>query len=211
MGAAAVVAFVGGSFLLGQLGPHPDTPASIQQSFDQSWQLTARSLAENKMTPADIELVKNYCLKYFLWSFPAWLLVGALGAGFVAYYLVSSVLSRSDPRVSPPISFSLWMVPEPMVFGLIAAGLIKVLVNENTWMDLVGDNFLVFFSVLYTFAGLTIMSFYFQKWRFPSMARLLGYIAVMLLSSNLICPILGVLDIWLDFRKIKKTPPELAT
>ena len=210
MGAAVVAAYVVGSFLLGQLGPHPDTLASIQQSFDQMWQLKSKSLADQKMTPADIKLVKDLCEKYILWSLPAWMLVGALGAGFVAYYLVSSVLSKSNPRVSPPIPFSRWMVPEPLVFGLIAAGLIKVLAKENTWIDIVGNNLLVFFSVLYTFAGLTIVSFYFQKWRFPSFARLLGYLVIILVTYNSIC-ILGVLDIWLDFRKIKKNTSEPAT
>jgi uncharacterized protein YybS (DUF2232 family) len=211
MGAAVVVAYVVSTFFLGQLGSHPDTVASIQQSFDQMWQLKAKTLADQKASAADIELVKNFCQKYILWSLPAWLLVAGLGAGFVAYYLVSSVLSKTDPRFAPPIPFSRWMVPEPLVFGLIAAGLIKVLVKENSRMDIVGDNFLIFFSALYTFAGLTIVSFYFQKWRFPSLVRLLGYMAILLVTYNLVCATLGVLDIWLDFRKIKKPSPEPTT
>jgi uncharacterized protein YybS (DUF2232 family) len=210
LGGAVVVVYLIGSFTAGQMGPHPDTFASLQQSFDQVWQLKAKSMADQKMSPADIELVRKLCEKYVLWSIPAWMLVGALGAGFVAYYLVSSVVSRSNPRVLPPLPFWQWTVPEPLVFGLIAALLIKVLAPENHWSDIVADNLVVFFSVLYTFAGMTIVSYYFQRWRFPGMVRILGYVAILMLTYNSIC-LLGVLDIWLDFRKLKRPPLENAT
>lgn len=209
MGAAIVAINAGGSFLAAQMGSHPDSLAAIHRVFDQMWQMNAKNMADQKISPTEIEFFRKIWEKYVEQAFPAWILIGAMGAGFVAYYLVSSVVSRSNPRVFPPLPFWQWMVPEPLVFGLIMALLIKVLVPENHWSDIVANNLLVFFSVIYTFAGVTIVSYYFQRWRLPGLARVIGYLAIILLTSNSIC-VLGVLDIWMDFRKLKKPPMEPA-
>jgi len=210
VGALAVLIYVGGSFAADQMSSHPDSWTSIQQSFDQIWQIKAKSLSDEKMSQADIDLIQQMFRKYFLFCLPAWIISGAFFAGFLAYYLISSIGSRFIPRITAPIPFWQWMVPEPMIFGLILGAAIKLLAPENSWIEITGDNILVLFLVVYTFAGLTITSFYFKKWRFPMIARFLSYALLFELTFNAIC-VLGVLDIWLDFRKLKKPPVEPTT
>ena len=152
-------------------------------------------------------MIQNLFKKYFLFCLPAWILSGSLFAGFLAYYLVSSIGARFIPRIAAPKPFWQWMVPEPMIFGLILGGVVKLFSPENSLLETIGDNLLVLFLAIYTFAGLTITSFFFRKWRFPTFARLLCYVLLFEITFNAVC-ILGVLDIWLDFRKLKKPSVE---
>ncbi len=207
MGALVILVYVGGSFAADQLGTHPDSWAEIQQNFDQIWQVKAKALAEDKMPQADINMIQGLFKKYFLFCFPAWIISGSLFAGVIAYYLVSSIGARVTPRINAPVPFWQWVVPEPMIFGLILGVGLMVFSGENTWMETTGNNLIVLFLAIYTFAGLTITSFYFKKWRFPPLARLLSYALLFELTFNSVC-LLGILDIWLDFRKLKKPPVE---
>jgi uncharacterized protein YybS (DUF2232 family) len=208
MGALMIVVYVGGSFAADQLSSHPDSWASIQQTFDQIWQVKAKALTDDKMPQSDIDLIQSLFKEYFLFCLPAWIVSGSLFAGFLAYYLVSAIGSRITSRIGAPTPFWKWIIPDYLIFGLILGGMVKLLSPENTWMEMVGDNLLVVFVFIYTFAGLTITSFYFRKWRFPVIARLLTYALLFELTFNAVCVLLGVADIWLDFRKLKKTPME---
>jgi len=207
MGALVILVYVGGSFAVDQIGSHADSWTTIQQAFDQVWQIKAKSLAADKMSQADIDVIQGMVKKYFLFCLPAWIISGALFVGLLAYYLVSSVGTRFVLRIATPLPFWQWVVPEPMIFGLILGGVIKLFAPENTWMEIAGDNLLVLFLAIYTFAGLTITSFFFRKWRFPTIARLLSYALLFELTFNAVC-VLGVMDIGLDFRKLKKPPVE---
>jgi uncharacterized protein YybS (DUF2232 family) len=158
----------------------------------------------------NIEMMKVITQKYIFWSFPAWAAVSCLVAGLLAYYLASSILSRVTPRVSKPMAFREWAVPEFMVFGLIVGGILKLIFKENSPMDIVGNNLLVFFAALYTLGGLSIVSFFFHKWRLPIFVRILGYVFIFQLVFETVCAI-GVLDIWFDFRKMKPASPEPTT
>jgi hypothetical protein len=184
-GALMIIIYVGGSFALDQTGPHPDSWTSIQQTFDQIWQTKSKTLIDDKMPQADVDAIQALFKKYFLFCLPAWIIVGSLLLGLLAYYLVSA-------------------------FGLIVGGVVILVSPPNTWMEMVGDNLLVLFLAVYTFAGLTITSFYFKKWRFPVVARVLSYALLFELTFNAVC-ILGIMDIWLDFRKLKKPPTETTT
>ncbi|HXL72763.1 MAG TPA: DUF2232 domain-containing protein [bacterium] len=207
MGALIVLVYVGGSFAADQLSSHPDSWTSIQQTFDQIWQVKAKALADDKMPQSDIDLIQSIFKEYFLFCLPAWIISGSLFAGFLGYYLVSVIGSKFTSRIIPPMPFWKWMIPEYLVFGLILGGGIKLLAPENTGLAMAGDNLLVLFLFIYTFSGLTITSFYFRKWRFPTIARLLTYALLFELTFNAVC-ILGIADIWLDFRKLKKPSVE---
>ncbi len=210
LGAMMVLVYIGFPFLTDLITSKTDTWVELQQAFDQVCQEKAKAMAADKMSQADIDSIMGLLKKYFLFCFPAWVLVGALFTGFLSYYLVSTVASKITPRIDMPVPFWQWAVPEPLIFGLILSGGLKLLPNLSPMMDIVTDNLLILFLAVYTFAGLTITSFYFKKWRFSLLLRLLAYLLLFELTFNAVC-ILGVLDIWLDFRKIKKPSTESTT
>jgi len=219
MGAMMIMVYVGGSFAADQIGSNPNSLKSIEEVFNQNMQAKIKSLADEKVPQEEIDQLQVNLKKYLLYCFPAWIISGAFFLGFLAYYLVSSTGSRITSRIAQPTSLSEWVVPEPMIFGLILGGVIKLSAPENTWMEIVGNNILVLFVVIYSFAGVPIISFYFKKWRFPMIARFLSYLLLFSLALNFelielmfgnVFFILGVMDIWLDFRKLKKPPMELT-
>jgi len=206
-GAMAVLLFFAAFFLLLESSLTQNTQGFFGQFFDETWTRQAQGLTSMGFSKENIETFKVFFQKYVFYSYPAWLGVIALVSGLVAYYLASSILSRISPKVPKAMAFREWIVPEPLVFGLILGSLFKLLFKENSPLDLIADNLLVFFVMLYALGGLSIVSFFFNKWKLPPVMRFLSYALFLNLVPETIC-VFGVLDVWFDFRKLKSAPPE---
>lgn len=122
---------------------------------------------------------------------------------------------RVTPKIPRPMRFRDWVLPEPLVFGLVVGGLLKVAQgmlqltpDQSTVVEVIANNLLVLFVGIYAMAGLCIISFFLHKWRLPSIVRFLGYFLLLLSAGFQIPCALGVLDVWFDFRKLKSPPLE---
>jgi len=195
------------SYLLLRSNAPQDTPEFFSQFFEETWKRQVEALKEMHFTSDNIGMLKGFFQKYVFYSFPAWLAVACLLVGLVAYHLCASLLSRITPRVSKPMTFREWVVPEPLVFGLIVGAILKLFFKENSVPDLVGDNLMVFFVGLYSLGGLSIVSYFFNKWRLPAAVRMVSYLLILNLFFETVC-LFGVMDVWFDFRKLKKMTRE---
>jgi len=210
-GTLTMVFLAAAMFFLPQWGSKQDGLALISQFFDQAhfeqeWRSGMDSMSKVGVDTEKLVPFKEFFQKYIYWSTPAWEAIRCLLWGLAAYYALSHILSRVTPKVTKPIPFREWMVPEPLIFGLIGAGALKVFAVENGPLDIMGDNLLVLFVGLYTLAGVSIMSFFLVKWRLPRTLRIVGYVVVFWFTFYLIFSCLGVLDVWFDFRKLKSAP-----
>jgi uncharacterized protein YybS (DUF2232 family) len=113
-------------FLLTESALGKDTLPLLHQYFTDTWAHQSQWLKESGFSQEKIDLFKDIFERYIFQAFPAWLAVNSLLLALVAYYLSSSLLARVTRKVTRPISFQSWVVPEPLVFGLIAGGLVKV-------------------------------------------------------------------------------------
>ncbi|MCF8067258.1 MAG: YybS family protein [Desulfobacterales bacterium] len=95
-----------------------------------------------------------------------------------------------------------WKAPEYLVWGVIAFGLMMFLSNMTT--VLFASNGLLILSTVYFFGGIAIVSFYFEKKKFPRMLRVFLYslIAIQQIAVLLVIG-LGFFDMWLNFRKLE--------
>jgi len=164
LGTLMVLVYVGYPFIIDWMGHKTDTWNDLAQAFQQICQEKSKDMAADKMPQTDIDAILGLLQKYFLYCFPAWMVAGALLTGFLSYYFVSAVASRFTGRITAPVPFWQWAVPEPFIFGLILAGGLKLFAGDNARLDIVANNLLVLFVAIYTFAGLTITSYYFRKW-----------------------------------------------
>ncbi|NVM57713.1 MAG: YybS family protein [Desulfobacterales bacterium] len=96
-----------------------------------------------------------------------------------------------------------WKAPEPLVWPVIVSSVLLLIPHGG--FKLLGVNGLIIMMMIYFFQGIAIVSFYFEKKRFPRILRgvLYGLIAIQQFVLLLVIAI-GFFDMWIDFRRIKK-------
>ena len=199
-------------FFLPFMGHSSDGWSQVSQyldpkQFEEGWKSTMDSWAKEGVDVSKFEVLKDFSERYVYFSVFAWGAISWLVWGLLAYYAASSILSRITTRVPKAIAFREWIVPEPLIFGLIAGGVLKLLAKDDGPLDILSDNLLVFFVGLYTLGGFSIVSFYLTKWRLPKILRVVSYVFIFWFTFFSVCS-LGILDVWFDFRKLKTPPPE---
>ncbi|MBN1931483.1 MAG: YybS family protein [Desulfobacterales bacterium] len=124
---------------------------------------------------------------------------------FIAWInlLLAKPLLRSTSLLYPDFgSLKLWKAPEFLVWIVIGCGLLLLL--QETTFRVIGLNGLIILMTIYFFEGIAIVSFYFEKKRFPRMLRFCLYSLIALQQVLLFVVVgLGFFDIWLNFRKLE--------
>ncbi len=103
----------------------------------------------------------------------------------------------------PGEPLSQWASPEWLVFVLVAAGF--ALLAPIAWVRLAGMNLLLIMGFLYFCQGLAVISALLQRYHLPWILRGLMYILAFMNPLILVVMILGLTDLWLDFRTLQ--PP----
>jgi len=98
-----------------------------------------------------------------------------------------------------------WVSPEWLVFLLAAAGL--ALLTSWPWVRQVGLNLLLVMGFIYFCQGIAVMAGLFERYHVPWALRGVGYVLAFMNPLMIGVMILGLTDLWLDFRKLQ-TPRE---
>jgi hypothetical protein len=94
-----------------------------------------------------------------------------------------------------------WVIPEWLVFVLVAAGL--ALLAPWPWVRQVGLNLLLILGFMYFCQGMAVMAALFQRYQVFWGLRGLGYILAFMNPLMIGVMILGLMDLWLDFRRLQ--------
>lgn len=125
---------------------------------------------------------------------------------FVAWsnILLAKPLLRSRSLFYPDFgSLKMWKAPEALVWVVIGCAL--VLFIPVTTLKIIGSNGLLILMMIYFFQGIAIVSFYFEKKRFPRFVRFFLYALIALQQLILLIVIgLGFFDMWVNFRRSGK-------
>ena len=98
---------------------------------------------------------------------------------------------------------NMWKAPEYLVWGVIACGLALFL--PGSAINAIGQNGLLILMTVYFFQGIAIVSFYFEKKRFPRFIRFFLYTLIAVQHLILLAVIgLGFFDMWVNFRRSDK-------
>jgi uncharacterized protein YybS (DUF2232 family) len=98
---------------------------------------------------------------------------------------------------------NMWKAPEYLVWGVIACGLALFL--PGAAINAIGQNGLLILMTVYFFQGIAIVSFYFEKKRFPRFIRFFLYTLIAVQHLILLAVIgLGFFDMWVNFRRSDK-------
>lgn len=196
----------GALFLFGMALQQQTGATTLVESYLQTEINTALALAKDMELPAaqaaQFEKTVRSTGDLLLQAYPAAAAVG-YGLLLLITQLGLSLAARSRYRI-PGIPFDQWKVPEVWIWGLIFSGA-GVLFAKGS-LATAALNLLVVMLALYFLQGLAIVKYFFRTRRVSAPLRTLGYILLATLNP---LPVLvagiGVFDLWIDFRKPRKT------
>jgi uncharacterized protein YybS (DUF2232 family) len=109
-----------------------------------------------------------------------------------------SLLGWREPV--PPLYH--WVAPEWLIFLLLGAGFL-VLVPLSA-VRFVGLNLLLVLAVVYFSQGLAVVANWFHRLGLPRALRIIGYPLMFLNPVFFVIITLGLMDLWLDFRRLHR-------
>jgi uncharacterized protein YybS (DUF2232 family) len=134
---------------------------------------------------------------------PALVSASTLFITWISILLAKPVLQRRSlfyPDFGP---LNVWKAPEYLVWGVIGCGISLFL--PSTAVKTISLNGLLILMTVYFFQGIAIVSFYFNKKRFPRIIRVSLYTLIALQQLVLLVVIgLGFFDLWFNFRRLGK-------
>ena len=102
------------------------------------------------------------------------------------------------------VSLREWKAPDFLVWGVIASGFAMFIPGLESVRTLAA-NLLLIFGACYFFQGLAIIAFYFNKNNVPQFVRGMVYLFIVFQQIfTLIVVGLGLFDLWVDFRRLRK-------
>ena len=135
--------------------------------------------------------------------FPGLSVFGTLLMAWINFMGLRALAARRG--ILPPEAADLktWQPPDRLIWAVIAAGFALVLPLD--FLNDVGLNVLIVLGLIYFFAGLSVVAYWFDRKAVPRYFRYLTY-AFIALQQYLALVVIGVglFDLWFDFRRIKK-------
>jgi len=96
----------------------------------------------------------------------------------------------------------MWKIPEQIVWLAIFSAIFLLIPQNN--FKIIGLNILLILMPIYFFQGIAILSFFFDKKKFPIVLRFFIYSIIAIQQIFLLLIIgLGFFDTWVNFRRIK--------
>ena len=175
----------------------------IRAHFAQSFE-TFGSIGENKAEIEEIKAVFEKMVGGFASSYPAFVFIGSLISAMANYGLLRLVWGRIyGLGLFSERTFAQWVCPENLVWGFIAACLALFL--GQGFIGDVGLNLFIVMMVIYFVQGMSITIHFLKARKVPIFLWLIFFILIFAqpMLIGLIAGI-GVFDIWVDFRKIRK-------
>ena len=140
--------------------------------------------------------------------FPSFVLISSL-AGAVLNFLAVRYLWRRfySRKYFEGMNVSRWMLPDVMVWALIAS--VGSIFFGPGISHVVGMNLAIILVFLYFLQGLSVVTHILKAKAFPKWVWVIVFILIPLnpMFFGLVVG-MGLFDIWVDFRKIRVTPPD---
>jgi uncharacterized protein YybS (DUF2232 family) len=177
--------------------------AYLRSSIDEAVKIyTSLGLAD--MATA-VNAMSDVFIHYFVRLLPGIVVATSLVQTACCYGIARAFLLRrpgSGPDLSLQPALASWHAPDAWVWGLIVAlGAIAV---PHEAVKFAGLNAVILYAIVYTVQGMALVDFLLRKGGLNAPARAVIHAVVLALPSIMFLPPLGVVDIWADFRKVRK-------
>ncbi len=206
----AAATAVGSGFGFGDIDAVVTTPAQHRvQTFLSHGLIQPEMLELLDKLPAELRINPALFLAFWIFIPGVYLVLASL-----IVWLNMVAVSRIRPaKDSPDIAGELknWSAPESWVFTIAIPGLALVF-WDNPWAVAVAGNVLAVCVMPFFFQGMAITSSTMDRFQLSPGMRMIAYaLLIGLLEVVMFIPavaVVGIMDIWLDFRRLKKPSPE---
>jgi len=163
------------------------------QLFSESAQLYPEMKVDRQMLEKASSL--------FVLIFPGIFINSYLTMVWLNIILIKKVLLKKGIKVKSIENLNQWKAPEYLVFGVIALSVLIFLPIYT--LKIIAVNCLIILMFVYFFQGIAVVSYFFQKKRWPFALRFFFYtlIGVQPLFMFLVIGF-GLFDTWINFRKL---------
>jgi len=195
--AAALLVFLGQAFLMG-LTPQAllaQKSAEVLETVRQVLGDAAGEAAGPLVPGVDPDQVKDLLQRLF----PGLMVTNMALMAWLNVVLTRQLvflLGWGEP--SPPLYH--WSAPEWVVFVLLGAGFL--LLAPVTGARFFGLNLLLVVAVIYFCQGVAVVAAWFHRLGLPLALRMIGYPLLFLHPFFFLIMTLGLMDLWLDFRRL---------
>jgi uncharacterized protein YybS (DUF2232 family) len=133
--------------------------------------------------------------------------IAFIGVGLVVLFNVVFLSRRFPEKRAQWLSLASpreWKAPEFLIWGLIVSGFVMFIPGVELFRTLAA-NLLLVFGACYFFQGLAIIAFYLNKNKIPRFVRGVVYLFIVFQQIfTLLVVGLGLFDLWVDFRRLRK-------
>jgi len=117
--------------------------------------------------------------------------------------LINSLCGRLT-GVAPWGTHAAWRLPDHLVW--LPIGAVGLALFGQDSLENAGGWLIMISAALYFFQGLAVLIALFGRWRVPPFVRMILYLGVFLQTYGLLLiAVLGLIDVWCNFRKTKET------
>jgi len=160
----------------------------------------------NEITTA-ISAIPDISFHYFALMLPCLLILTVATLAACSYAAAKTIILRnpgSGPRISST-PLALWYAPDAWIWGLISA-FVCIMIPNETARFILGWNVAVLFVVIYFIQGAALVEYFLKlKLHMRPFARILIHIVILALPPLIAGTIIfGIIDVWADFRKLRK-------
>ena len=187
-----------------------DLTGFISEGIRRNLELSLQLYREMGVPPEQIETLRgalDLLRRTLLRVLPAMVASATLFVAWASMLMGFSILRLRKIPAPDPGPLNRWRAPDHLVWGVIVCGGLLLVPDEG--FRVAGLNGLFVLLTIYFFAGVAVVSFFFEKRRIPLPLRFLFYALIALQQLLLLLVVaLGLFDMWFNFRKLDVHPGE---
>mgnify|MGYP002398903546 FL=1 len=194
------------------MGVSDVTPSATIDSILEMYDTMAEQMSE---FGAPVSAIDTGMMRpYLMMSIPALVCLSAAGNAAISFWIFRKVLRRFRVQLADIPPFRRWRLGWTYGWGFVLGFLLVTLggLRGIELLTRIGLNLFLVFYMVFMVQGLAVIVYYFARWQVPSGVKALLVVFGMFFGvvqlAFVATPWIGVLDAWLDFRKLEVSSDE---
>ena len=149
----------------------------------------------------DVERFLNQIQSVAIRILPALIITTTLFVIWINVLLGTLLLKNRHLAYPAYGRLNLWQAPDYLIWGVVGFGSLMLIPDDLS--KTIGLNGLMTMMMVYFFQGVAIVSYFFEKKQVPRFARVMLYALLIVQEVLLVVIVIGFIDVWTNFRKLK--------